>query len=81
MCNKRCRARARMRLSLPQPLPHAQAAAGECDTDNTMTGPAGRCRKSCKDCKDCAHGDLVCYRSNLRSSRGGSIYKGTPGSS
>lgn len=46
----------------------ALVAEGKCTADlDKMVGPAGICRKSCRDCVDCPQGDILCARRNMRS--------------
>eukprot|EP00775_Hariotina_reticulata_P009877 gene9877-10035_t len=45
------------------------AAEGQCDTDTSLLGLTGRCRRSCDDCVDCADSDIICLRRNMRSLR------------
>mmetsp|Transcript_28871 Transcript_28871/g.73684 ORF Transcript_28871/g.73684 Transcript_28871/m.73684 type:complete len:352 (-) Transcript_28871:1276-2331(-) len=46
-----------------------KVASGACDSDASLTGPLGTCRKSCGDCEECATGDVICARKNMRSRR------------
>ena len=43
-----------------------RARIGDCETDETLIGPGGTCRKSCRDCIECKAGDLLCGRANMK---------------
>lgn len=45
------------------------AALHMCDTDPAMVGPAGKCRKTCRDCIKCPAGDVLCMRRNIKGRR------------
>ncbi len=47
----------------------AQESQGLCDTDASLTGSAGTCRRTCKDCIPCAQNDIICYRGNMKGRR------------
>ncbi|KAJ9508078.1 hypothetical protein QJQ45_021435 [Haematococcus lacustris] len=52
----------------------AKAKEGACETEaETLMGPAGTCRRTCKDCVPCPSGDILCYRRNMRGSRSATL--------
>ncbi|KAJ9507872.1 hypothetical protein QJQ45_021203 [Haematococcus lacustris] len=51
-----------------------EAKEGACETEaETLMGPAGTCRRTCKDCVPCPSGDILCYRRNMRGSRSATL--------